>query len=976
MRSLAFIPLFAAALCAAAPPIAPPPLEWSLSGAARREGPMLVVDAPPERPGGGATATLDLRPWRGKSFRLTVRAEMEGVARPKFPYEGLKFQFSIYDRLLRRRSYVEDVRQRFGDMAETTLELLYDAAVHDADEAILFLGLQNASGRVCFDLSTLAIEETPSAFTITNQDYIVRYTNDECSQSFANDKCQKSQLSTNVNDNLDLPFVDNGEQLPSVNNAAQRRQPLRGVMSPGCDMTEDDFATLRDWGATLLRYQMTGCPAAAVTNVPAYRAWLRGRLDHLERFVLPMAGSCGMKVIVDVHGVPGGRDGHDWRLFDDDAFFAELIDVWREIAVRFAGDPRIYGYDFGNEPFQTRRHRRDYWQVQDACARAVREIDPGCTVVVESNHMASPYAFAYLSPLAMDDAVYSVHMYDPGTFTHQGVGPGDPRGQTYPGTLENGETLDKEWLRRQLQPVREFQLKHNARILVGEFSAICWAEGADRYIRDCIELFEEYGWDWCYHAFREWRAWSVEHEGPDAGHLVPSADNPRKRALLEGLQECPAPARPRTGGGSVEQTEHPEWNPVTRSDFGIIDREEPVRVVGDLVERLSFSADLENPLSVNGKISARRIVHFSDVADLVEEKRLPDRPDIRRGRKGEHEIGVAKIDFVRAGQSLQAARPVGTESEQAAAGEGVEDFESLVAVGFEFPAEFFEIDRLRNPVGEDHEHFARFADGGRGDFLDGRVVPFKHLGGDLGEPLPETALYLLEERVVSGFEVGLERRHYLDLPADVFGDGRMFFEEPFERYCRNVHAVREQEILAEGESRHSVCDLAPRKVALHPIDPQHRRTGIDEVHRGKGIVEVFYCGLPFRVVVDFVEKHVRPAVRGMVLDEIEHVVRREPKVVERGVEGFRRIRERLPDALEQRRCLAAAARSLDANQPVVPVDRLRRGAVERHGRGGDAPPVVSVKPRKVDGRLVHAIYLRNGANTTRNGRSLSTKNHV
>ena len=53
---------------------------------------------------------------------------------------------------------------------------------------------------------------------------------------------------------------------------------------------------------------------------------------------------------------------------------------------------------------------------------------------------------------------------------------------------------------------------------------------------DCIDIFEEYGWDWSYHAFREWGGWSVEREGPDAQHLVPAADTPRKRALLEGLR--------------------------------------------------------------------------------------------------------------------------------------------------------------------------------------------------------------------------------------------------------------------------------------------------------------------------------------------------------------------------------------------------------------------------------------------------------
>ena len=319
-------------------------------------------------------------------------------------------------------------------------------------------------------------------------------------------------------------------------NASQWRQPFRGVMSPGSDMTEDDFRTLHDWGATLLRFQMTHCPSEAVTNVPAWRAWLDGRLDHLEHVILPMAGKYGLLVVVDLHNAPGGRDGHDWRLFDDDVFFNALLDAWRDIATRFKGDRRIYGYDFANEPFQTRRHKRDYWQVQNACAEAVRAIDPDATLIVESNHMDAPYTFSYLSPLAMDNVVYQVHMYDPGTYTHQGVGPGDPLGQTYPGVLDSGEVLNKEWLRRKLAPVREFQRKHQCRIYVGEFSAIAWAHGAGDYIRDCIDIFEEYGWDWTYHAFREWKAWSVEHEGPDRDHMVPSADNPRKRALLEGLR--------------------------------------------------------------------------------------------------------------------------------------------------------------------------------------------------------------------------------------------------------------------------------------------------------------------------------------------------------------------------------------------------------------------------------------------------------
>jgi hypothetical protein len=55
-------------------------------------------------------------------------------------------------------------------------------------------------------------------------------------------------------------------------------------------------------------------------------------------------------------------------------------------------------------------------------------------------------------------------------------------------------------------------------IYIGEFSAIRWAPGnsALNYLRDVIEIMEEYGWDWAYHAYREWDGWSVEHDSnPD-----------------------------------------------------------------------------------------------------------------------------------------------------------------------------------------------------------------------------------------------------------------------------------------------------------------------------------------------------------------------------------------------------------------------------------------------------------------------------
>ena len=107
---------------------------------------------------------------------------------------------------------------------------------------------------------------------------------------------------------------------------------------------------------------------------------------------------------------------------------------------------------------------------------------------------------------------------------------------SYPGVID-GVYWDKEQLRVSMKEVIEFQKKHGVPIFVGEFSVINWAKGGDRYLADMIELFEEYGWDWAYHAFREWDAWSIEHEGKAFRSVVPSPDNPRKRVLLEALKK-------------------------------------------------------------------------------------------------------------------------------------------------------------------------------------------------------------------------------------------------------------------------------------------------------------------------------------------------------------------------------------------------------------------------------------------------------
>lgn len=323
---------------------------------------------------------------------------------------------------------------------------------------------------------------------------------------------------------------------------AGSRPSRKGVMSPARPMTEDDFRTLVSWKVGLIRYQMTEDffrHGEMKGGYPAYRKWLDGKLDHLLDFVLPMARKNGIRVVVDLHVPPGGRAASslDWAIYSDAVNLERFFDTWRHIAERLRGNADvIYGYDLLNEPVQEHpATTMDYLMVYERAAQIVRSVDKLTPVIVQSLDWDAPETFERLRPISDPNAIYEVHMYRPQEFTHQGTGAGKTATAVWP---DKAKGWNRNFIREKLKTVRAFEQKHKARIYVGEFSATAFSRGADAYLADCLSVFREYGWDWTYHAFREWEAWSIEHEpssgaGVVSGIFLPSADNPRKKALLK-----------------------------------------------------------------------------------------------------------------------------------------------------------------------------------------------------------------------------------------------------------------------------------------------------------------------------------------------------------------------------------------------------------------------------------------------------------
>jgi aryl-phospho-beta-D-glucosidase BglC (GH1 family) len=294
----------------------------------------------------------------------------------------------------------------------------------------------------------------------------------------------------------------------------------------------DDVLTLGTvWKANEVRYEING-DSSVTKSIPAYNAWLNTQLDYLDT-LLPVFKRAGILCLVDIHTPPGGMDSQNHNvMFSDKQWQACFVAMWEKIALRYRGSEQIWGYDLCNEPIvgDVPAGLLGWHDLAELTARKVRHIDPTHAIIVEPDPGAEPSGLDNFGPINVPGIVYSIHMYDPHTYTQQGIYEAT-KPIPYPGVVD-GQNWDKQTIRATLQPAIDFAHDYNAQIYVGEFSAVRWAPGAVDYLKDCIDIFEENGWDWDYHAWREWQGWSAEI-GEDENDTSPSKTTTDRGLLLQ-----------------------------------------------------------------------------------------------------------------------------------------------------------------------------------------------------------------------------------------------------------------------------------------------------------------------------------------------------------------------------------------------------------------------------------------------------------
>ena len=461
---------------------------WTMPDRAVCDGRFLRVEIPADKPSTVlAESPLSLAEFEDGELEFSMQVKTVDVSRPPQNWNGVKAMLTFTDVMSGRARYPQlRVPIGTGEGMYTKVVPLYGKTA----KASLRLGLEAVSGTAEFDLASLKLVRTVGK-VFKNPRYRVAY--------------------------------------PA---RVQHLPQLRGAMvSPNVKVS--DLEALRALGATLFRYQIRAYGSyynkgeTEDETLADFDDALEKRLKIIETLVLPTACRLGMKFVVDLHMFP---ENYLWKSRrTQDAY----VEAWRKIARRLKGNEEvIYGYDIINEPMGPGFSEQINHELHSRCAFAIREIDPE-TSLIYSCGGGCPTDYAAVDPLPLDNVIYTVHIYQPLTYTHQHVGKGKPEYAYRQFDRPLPQDLDA-YLRDVLAEVRGFQKRHNCRVFVGEFSAVLYAPGAECYLETLTDILYEYGWDWTYHAFRESTYWSFEHVAalPTDEHKL-STDNPRYRVMTK-----------------------------------------------------------------------------------------------------------------------------------------------------------------------------------------------------------------------------------------------------------------------------------------------------------------------------------------------------------------------------------------------------------------------------------------------------------
>jgi endoglucanase len=233
----------------------------------------------------------------------------------------------------------------------------------------------------------------------------------------------------------------------------------------------------------------------------------------------------GIKVILDLHGAPGGQStdqpcgevGSN-RLWTDPENQNRTIEIWRRLAQRYKNDPRVAAFDLLNEPFSDGGNFAVEATMVSLCDRiltAIRGEGDQHLVFVAGTIRGS--------------------LFYPESFWKKWSNVGLTE-HFYPALFSRDRSLDghAQFLSFDLPARVRLLRKINVPFLVGEYNVVLSSTGGDAVMRTYVELFDAAKWAhtmWCYKLVSKDGGVSKDNWSLVTNAAPLPAPNPRRASL-------------------------------------------------------------------------------------------------------------------------------------------------------------------------------------------------------------------------------------------------------------------------------------------------------------------------------------------------------------------------------------------------------------------------------------------------------------
>lgn len=291
-------------------------------------------------------------------------------------------------------------------------------------------------------------------------------------------------------------------------------------------ITEDDVKNIADMGLDHIRL---GFDQIVVEESPyKYR-------DEIFEIIKRFASWCkkyDLNLVLNLHKSLGNYCDikEDVTLLESPELQDRFVALWRKFEKRFEGYDYV-AFELLNE---VRNVKADDWNsLAGRAVSEIRKLNPDRIIIIGGTHWNSPSTVGRIKLFDDPNIVYTFHFYEPYEFTHQrGVLQAPPlfynRVMHYPsdiapyreyrecigadlGSYKKLARMDKEALRKMLQPAFDFAKKYPDKILwCGEFGTIRHAplRSRENYMRDIISMLKENGIQYCV-----WNYLSTPNDG-------------------------------------------------------------------------------------------------------------------------------------------------------------------------------------------------------------------------------------------------------------------------------------------------------------------------------------------------------------------------------------------------------------------------------------------------------------------------------